>query len=173
MTDDLKDEKDLWASVTSTITPLKKTEKVSKTPTKTSMIVKRRYSSSFFQDPDRNSAPHHTHLVATFVLERYFKKKPIQRSIDLHGFTVQQAQQALRHFFMMAQENKDSYVLVICGKGNSKNVHQDHPAQGILQNYCAYWFESHPNYVICYSIASPNQGGSGAYFVHVRKKKEG
>ncbi len=86
-----------------------------------------------------------------------------QSSIDLHGLTVAQAKRLLRSFIKNSSGIEERCVLVITGKG----LHSDegysalrHAALSELRSLV---------HVQAYCWAQPKDGGSGAFYVLIRK----
>ena len=86
-----------------------------------------------------------------------------QSSIDLHGLTVAQANRLLRSFIKNSSGIEERCVLVITGKG----LHSDegysalrHAALSELRSLV---------HVQAYCWAQPKDGGSGAFYVLIRK----
>jgi DNA-nicking Smr family endonuclease len=98
----------------------------------------------------------------------YFRSFSIQRVLDLHGQTIAQSEVSLCWFFQNAQDNQIQAVRVVTGKGIAKT---DCTKKGVLQAWIREWFQKNPQFVVCFSHATLQQGGSGAFYVHVRKPK--
>jgi dsDNA-specific endonuclease/ATPase MutS2 len=109
-------------------------------------------------------------INVNFVSEKYFKRKNIEAKIDLHGCTRKEAGFKLDQFFYQSQIKGLKTVLVISGKGNSLKDDGSSLVQnyGILRSYTCEWLQNNPSFVVCYSEAKPNDGGKGAFYVHVR-----
>lgn len=91
------------------------------------------------------------------------KNFTIQSTLDLHGYTVDEAWKAFDTFIKKSYHLKLRMVLVITGKGK----HGNHP--GILQSMILKWIPTYPQYVIGYLHALPKHGGSGALCIRLRK----
>ena len=87
------------------------------------------------------------------------KKKNIEGRVDLHGYTRAEAEASLQRFFNWAQTSNLHFVLVITGKG------------GVLNELAPMWFRQHPEFVVSFNEAQPKDGGSGAFYVHVRRMR--
>ena len=87
---------------------------------------------------------------------------PIDRRLDLHGHTAARAEIKLQRFI------EDSYyagcrcVLVITGKGT-----------GVLKGYVPGWLKEAPlsGLVLALAEARPADGGSGAFYVLLRRRR--
>jgi len=87
---------------------------------------------------------------------------PPSTRIDLHGKTVEQAKLILAQVL----ENSDRYgqnLLIVHGRGLSSPQ-----GEAILKRRVAYWLRQHPN-VLAYCSAQPQDGGTGAVYVLLRK----
>lgn len=94
--------------------------------------------------------------------------------IDLHGMTLAQAHGALNGFILRAQAQGLRLVLVITGKG--KTVSDDGPIprrQGALKHDVPQWLRMAPlnGCVLEIREAHARHGGSGAYYVYLRKTR--
>lgn len=88
--------------------------------------------------------------------------------LDLHGLTQAQAHERLMDFMGHAQESGLRTVLVITGKGAG-----DGTERGVLKRALPQWLSTSPlrNMVLGYEIARREHGGSGAYYVRLRRSK--
>lgn len=82
---------------------------------------------------------------------------PIERQIDLHGYSVAQSHGMLHPFLLHAQRDGLRLVLVIHGKGE----------QARLKNALAQSLPQHPT-VLAFCSAAPKHGGTGAAYVLLR-----
>jgi DNA-nicking Smr family endonuclease len=100
-----------------------------------------------------------SHQDVQRLTSKEIKKKKIEGRIDLHGYTRDEAEAALKRFFNWAQTSNLHFVLVITGKG------------GVLKEMTPFWFKKHPEFVVSFNEALPKDGGGGAYYVHVRRMR--
>ena len=89
---------------------------------------------------------------------------PIEAEIDLHGYTLDQAEQQLRSFLNMAQQRRLRVVHIIHGKGNRSQT--EFP---LLKNRVNQCLQQAPA-VLAYCSAARHQGGAGAVNVVLRTK---
>jgi DNA-nicking Smr family endonuclease len=91
---------------------------------------------------------------------------PIAARLDLHGMTQERAHGALQDFLHRAEERGQRCVLVITGKGQGA-------AGGILKQAVPRWLAEAPNRarVLAAVPALPKDGGGGALYVLVRRKR--
>lgn len=86
--------------------------------------------------------------------------------LDLHGLTRDEALTSLSRFITGAYNRGQKAVLVITGKGNNS------PAEPVLQGAVSSWLrEAGKNKVAEFAPAPRTMGGSGAYVVFLKEKK--
>ncbi|WP_431358188.1 Smr/MutS family protein [Thalassococcus arenae] len=94
--------------------------------------------------------------------------------IDLHGLTLDAAHSALIQFVLSAQSRGLRLVLVITGKGNREDPFDPVPQRrGALKRQAPLWLQQMPlaGAVLQVSEAHVRHGGSGAYYVYLRKRR--
>ena len=99
-------------------------------------------------------------------------KSTPEATFDLHGMTVAQAHSALIHFLMTSYMRNMRLVLVITGKGKFQKDTGPIPRQvGILRHQVPQWLRMPPlrDKVLQVTEAHGKHGGSGAYYVYLRK----
>ena len=99
-------------------------------------------------------------------------KLPVEGRIDLHGMTLDQAYPRLMQFIQSARGSGKRLVLVITGKGRRGTDAGSIPVrQGILKHQVPIWLRSSALGVHVLQIAEAHQshGGSGAYYVYLRR----
>lgn len=108
----------------------------------------------------------------------------IERRLDLHGTGIEMARVNLLRFLRQAQDEGARTVLVITGKGDSPfSRHTLHGAghfhaperAGRLRRLVTDWFHE-PEFrslVAGFQPAHPKHGGGGAYYVRVRRQRDG
>ena len=99
----------------------------------------------------------------------------IERKIDLHGMTQGEAFEALRVFIEESAARKCRCLLVVTGKGKTKSTSEDWltPARGILKTRVPEWLSFPPfdSQVLRVVTAIPRHGGSGAYYIYLRRQR--
>ena len=87
---------------------------------------------------------------------------PIDRRLDLHGHTAARAEIKLQRFIEDAYYAGCRCVLVITGKG-----------AGVLKGYVPGWLKETPlsRLVLALAEARPADGGSGAFYVLLRRRR--
>ncbi|APX22684.1 MAG: DNA mismatch repair protein MutS [Rhodobacteraceae bacterium] len=94
--------------------------------------------------------------------------------IDLHGMTLDQAHPTLVRFILTSQMRGLRLVLVITGKGTREDPHDPMPRRrGILKTQVPQWLRlpGVSQAVLQISEAHQRHGGTGAYYVYLRKRR--
>ncbi len=91
----------------------------------------------------------------------------IEAVLDLHGDTQDQAHAALERFLSEAQARGLRCVLVITGKGTTTG------AGGVLRAQVPRWLNEPANRarILAFDYAQPKDGGLGALYVMMRRKR--
>ena len=104
------------------------------------------------------------------VEELHYQRKrkkacAVDARIDLHGFTQDQAFEALTSFLEYCYHSYKQNILIITGKGNT-----DQP--GVIKLVVPRWLEytELKRYVLSYSTAKYEFGGEGAVAVVLKRK---
>jgi DNA-nicking Smr family endonuclease len=89
---------------------------------------------------------------------------PIEGRIDLHGMTQAEAHRALIRFVAGARSSGKRHLLVITGKGSVSEG-------GVLRRMLPLWCEAEDlaGHVLALTPAQPKDGGSGAFYLRLRK----
>ena len=109
-------------------------------------------------------------------LEKKVNKLNITKSLDLHGFTLDEANEKVESFLIDCFDQKVSKVKIVTGKGlHSQNDKDPYISKkfGILKNSVPEFIKNNPNLMkIIKSItdAEVADGGSGALYVFLKKK---
>ncbi|THB73566.1 MAG: DNA mismatch repair protein MutS [Gammaproteobacteria bacterium] len=86
----------------------------------------------------------------------------IERELDLHGMTAEQAKNAINSFFHDCNLNSDRCVLVIHGKG-----YRTEEREPVLKSMLNGWLR-HRSDVLGFCSARIEDGGTGAIYVLLR-----
>ena len=95
----------------------------------------------------------------------------IDSTLDLHGMNQEEAKDATINFVRMAKKNNLKIVLIITGKGISKdNIndgYQTRFARGVLNQNLPNWLKLPQirNDINGYRYANLKHGGEGAYYI--------
>ncbi len=113
----------------------------------------------------------------TYDRLRKGKLKP-DRRIDLHGMTAARAHAALKDFIMIAASDGCRMVLVITGKGLRGNEKSEgywplRRKPGVIRESLPQWLAMPPlrGIVLQHHKAQDRDGGSGAYYVYLRRAR--
>jgi len=92
----------------------------------------------------------------------------IERRIDLHGMTQDDAHAALDRFVRQAWKDSKRMLLVITGKGSAGQ------GGGVLRRQVPRWLAvgEHAARLLRLEPAQPRHGGSGALYVLLRRQRE-
>ena len=99
------------------------------------------------------------------------------KSIDLHGYTLEQANKAVEKFILEAFENKISKLIIVTGKGIHSDVDKDPYVSKDLSilKYSVPEFilnnQSLMNIINEIKVANIEDGGSGAFYIFLKKNK--
>jgi DNA-nicking Smr family endonuclease len=87
---------------------------------------------------------------------------PVDRRLDLHGLTAARAESQLAQFIETAARDGCRCILIITGKG-----------AGILRGHVPDWLKRQPlsPHILALAEARPHDGGSGALYVLLRRKR--
>ena len=100
----------------------------------------------------------------------------ITKSLDLHGYTLDEANKKVESFIIDCFDQKVSKVIIVTGKGlHSQNDKDPYISKkfGILKNSVPDFIKSNPRLMTkIKSIADAEiaDGGSGAFYVFLKKK---
>ncbi len=112
-----------------------------------------------------------------FQKNKKFQNRLIKR-IDLHGFSLKDANNKIANFIVQCFEKKVGKIIVITGKGHrSNNISNPYISKdlSILKYSVPEFIESNKDLMkIIYEIkgAEIKDGGSGAFYIFLKKIKE-
>ena len=97
------------------------------------------------------------------------------KSLDLHGFTLEEANKKIEKFIRDSYEKKISKLIVVTGKG----LHSDNDKDPYISKELGILKHSVPNFIrnnselmsMIYDIKDANiqDGGSGAFYIFLKK----
>ena len=105
--------------------------------------------------------------------QKFFKVK----SIDLHGYTLEEANKTIEKFIYKSFEEKINKLIVVTGKGlHSQNEKDPYVSKNlsILKYSVPEFIENNKslmNIINEIKNASLEDGGSGAFYIYLKKKK--
>lgn len=94
--------------------------------------------------------------------------------LDLHGMTMDQAHPALMGFILRAHDNNKRLVLVVTGKGKSRDEGGPIPTRrGVLRHNVPQWLSASPLSGVVLQVTESHlkHGGGGAYYVYLRRRR--
>ena len=100
------------------------------------------------------------------------------KKIDLHGYTIEEANNALEQFIQKSFEENVTKIIVITGKGlRSKNVENPYLSKdlSILKYSVPEYIENNKNlsqFIIETTDAKIEDGGSGAFYISLKNKNK-
>ena len=103
-------------------------------------------------------------------------KFDITKSLDLHGFTLDEANKKVESFLIDCFENKVSKAVIVTGKGlHSQNDKDPYISKkfGILKNSVPDFIKNNSSLwtkIKSITEAEITDGGSGAFYVFLKKK---
>ena len=109
-----------------------------------------------------------------FIINK--KKTSKIKQIDLHGSTLEQANKTIERFIDDCYQNGVSKIIVVTGKGLHSNVEKDPYVSkdlSILKHSVPEYIENNPELmkkIIKIKDAEIEDGGSGAFYIFLRKK---
>ena len=116
------------------------------------------------------------------LIDKDYKKKTnvtySSRTIDLHGYTLEQANIAIEKFITKSFLEKINKLIVVTGKG----IHSDNEKNPYVSKDLSILKYSVPEFItnnkrlmkMIYDIqdAKIEDGGSGAFYIHLKKNKK-
>ena len=107
------------------------------------------------------------------------KKKSLKtRSIDLHGYTLEQANKTIKVFIKESYQEKINKLIVVTGKGlHSQNEKDPYVSKdlSILKYSVPEFLSTNKSLMkIIYEIkdAKIEDGGAGAFYIYLKKNKD-
>ena len=110
-----------------------------------------------------------------FIHKKNIKYEKIKK-IDLHGYTIEEANKAIEEFIQKCFEESVTKIIVITGKGlRSKNVENPYLSRdlSILKYSVPEFIESSKDLmkmIIESTDAKIKDGGSGAFYIYLKNK---
>ena len=105
------------------------------------------------------------------------KKKTLKiKNIDLHGYTLREANKTIQQFINNSYENDVSKIIVVTGKGLHSNVEKDPYVSkdlSILKYSVPEFIENKVELmkkIVEIKDADIQDGGSGAFYIFLKKK---
>ena len=108
-----------------------------------------------------------------FSNQKFFKVK----SIDLHGFTLEEANKTIEKFINQSFREKINKLIVVTGKGlHSQNEKDPYVSKdlSILKHSVPEFIKKNDNLmkkIIGFEQADIKDGGTGAFYIYLKKLK--
>ena len=99
------------------------------------------------------------------------------KSIDLHGYTLEEANRVIEKFINQSYQKNINKLIVVTGKGLHSEIEKDpyvSKDMGILKYSVPEFIENNHNLlnkIIEIKDASIEDGGSGAFYIYLKKSK--
>ena len=112
-----------------------------------------------------------------FVQKKNIRYEKIKK-IDLHGYTIEEANEAVEHFIKKCFDEDVTKIIVITGKGlRSKNIENPYLSKdlSILKYSVPEFIENNKSlmqFIIETTDAKIEDGGSGAFYVYLKNKNK-
>ena len=110
--------------------------------------------------------------------KKKIKNTYLIKSIDLHGYTLEQANLAIEKFITKSFSEKINKLIVVTGKG----IHSDNEKNPYVSKDLSILKYSVPEFIVnnkilmdmIYDIedAKIEDGGGGAFYIHLKKNKK-
>ena len=112
-----------------------------------------------------------------FIHKKNVRYEKIKK-IDLHGYTIEEANKAIEQFIQKCFEESVTKIIVITGKGlRSKNVENPYLSKdlSILKYSVPEFIENNKSliqFIIETTDAKIEDGGSGAFYIYLKNKNK-
>lgn len=95
----------------------------------------------------------------------------LDATLDLHGMTRDKAEEALKRFIASHYRRGSRALLIITGKG--KQAEPGEERRGVLRELLPRWLgaDELAGCILAFDTAQPRHGGSGAFYVLLRRKR--
>jgi len=154
------EEQKLWQQATKNVHPLTKKEVViNKAPAPSMISVRKKIEGRQYKELYINIAASEANILSSKLMPT--GKVQLDGRIDLHGMTLAQAEDRLKHYLLHAQGSGKRWILVITGKGS-----QDNPDS--LRHTVPRWLDQW-SMIAGYRVAKPKDGGEGALYVWIKR----
>jgi len=91
-------------------------------------------------------------------------KTRAERTLDLHGYTAQQAHGMVRAFLASAVSDGLRCVAIVTGKGSTEGG-------GVLRRELPFWLNAHDLRPLVLALAHPHAANAGAVHVLLRRRR--
>jgi DNA-nicking Smr family endonuclease len=150
-----ENDQQLWESFTKDIRKISSDRIIIKTASKEKITVRK---------IDRVIPETKRHYTVQQLTSREVRNIVIERSVDLHGLTLEIAKKTIEQFILQSYHQNLKWVLIVTGKGNLENP-------GVLRENLPKWLEKLATLVTGYTSAHIKDGGSGAFYIKIRRNR--
>ena len=166
---------DEWMSVIDGIKPFNRPDEVPQTP----LVINEVNHSVDTQKISDTISPQELKVGDTSNIDRNTAKKfvtgkyKIDAKIDLHGLSEKNAFIAVKDFVFNCYRQGLRCILIITGKGYKKDDDIWYEGRGIIRESLPSWL-NHPDirpFILSISPAKQTDGGSGAMYVLLKRKR--
>ena len=112
-----------------------------------------------------------------FINKKNIRYEKIKK-IDLHGYTIEEANKAVEQFIQKCFDENVTKIIVITGKGlRSKNIENPYLSKDLsILKYSVPEFiennKSSTQFIIETTDAKIEDGGSGAFYIYLKNKNK-
>ncbi len=172
---DLSDEEQaLWSGFARSITPLRQLRKYGKSAASAEKPAPRPVKAANAEPvaPPPKKPPPLAPLDRRLKQRVARGREPIDARIDLHGMTQSEAHRKLFSFLQRAQADGARIVLVVTGKGESRQ-RDGAIERGVLKRQVPNWLSlpEFRSFVLGFEDAHVGHGGQGALYVRLRRPR--
>ncbi len=169
-----EDDDIVWQEATANVRKLKQTNRIQEKPQKKVRLKNETEEISvlknFHHEPDLGTKAD----IDKQTLRRFKREEfGVEASLDLHGFTLDQAFEAVHHFIFSSFHQGKRAVLIVTGKGLPHPEQDIFEARGVLKQSVPEWLKS-PELspmILTFIHPSAKLGGSGALYILLRRKR--
>ena len=158
------------------VTPLKKPARIRRKPEPRQRPVNRQVAAvgetrqRFAANPDGQACPDRLNFERAGGAQKSVLRKlragrlPVESTLDLHGLTIEQARHRLIDFLDACKQSGHRHVLIVHGKGFRSQ------SKPVIKPMVNRWLRE-ADEVLAFCSAQPQDGGTGAVYVLLRKTR--
>ena len=126
---------------------------------------------------DFTKNPAYVYDKDSVLIDKYEKSGKIKK-LDLHGFTLSEANKKVKRFIIQSQKERVFKAIIITGKGLRSQVYDDpyrSEKMNVLKNSIPEYIKSDEELtkkVDRISVANIKDGGEGAFYIFFKNFKE-
>jgi len=173
-----EEERALWRGVARSITPMRRMRPPTETTAETDFAPPEAKPAAV-RPAAPGSSPLPKEPPPLALLGRRLKRRvargrdPIEARLDLHGYTQAEAHAALLRFLRRAQADNLTTVLVVTGKGSTRDVRDASAERGVLKRAVPQWLAlpEFRSLVLGFEDAHSGHGGQGALYLRLRRAR--